>query len=59
MYNPTRAAINAPRGSPGPAYTIAPSTSTLPARILLANAPIIPQVAADILVAHLSQKFHI
>ena len=41
------AAINAPSGSPGPASTMVPSTSTVPARILLANPPTIPAVAAD------------
>ena len=44
---PTKAAINAPSGSPGPENCITPSTSTVPARILPENAPTIPQTAAE------------
>ena len=43
----TYAAINAPSGSPGPASCTTPSTSTVPAKILLANPPAIPAVAAE------------
>ena len=47
IYTATMAPINAPKGSPGPANCITPSTSTVPAMILEANALVIPAVAAD------------
>ena len=47
MYTATIAPINAPKGSPGPANCITPSTKTVPAIILEANALVILAVAAD------------
>ena len=44
---PMYAAINAPKGSPGPAKWITPSTKTVPAVILPAKAPTIPAVAEE------------
>ena len=45
---PIKLAINAPIGSPGPVNTMLPFTNTLPANILLANAPIKPAIPAEI-----------
>ena len=45
---PTKAAIKAPKGSPGPASVITPvSLIILPASILVAKPPTIPDTAAE------------
>ena len=44
---PIYAATNAPNGSPGPLKVILPFVITLPSSSPVANAPIIPALAAD------------